>query len=252
MSRAPGNDARQGRWVAALLARERRGLVSRLLGGVVHNLSGAFQMIQMPVDLLERSLLEGRVEEACLRIASTRQGIDRLLKELHLLTAYANHSSDAALREFDPAVVVRGMLDFWVGDLFFKHEVALKVELPGGEARVRGVVADLGVALNALIENALESLQSTGGTRLEIRLGVEPEWAELWVRDEGPGPAAEMQPRMFDPFEGDKGGEHEGLGLFLAREALRPWGGEVGYRQGPAGGFFLRLPRVGPEAKGSS
>lgn len=252
MSRAPRKDADRARLVAALLVRERRALVGRLLGGLVHNISSAVQMIQMPVDLLEHNLVEGRVDEACRRIASARQGIDRLFKELHLLTTYGDQSSDCAIREFDPAVVVREMLDFWGADLFFKHDVILNAELPGGVARVRGVVADLGVALNAVLKNALESLESSGGTRLDIRLGLEPGWAELWVQDEGPGPAPEIQPRMFEPFVGDKGGEHEGLGLFLAREALAPWGGEVGYRQGPAAGFFLRLPRVGPEAKGSS
>lgn len=56
-----------------------------------------------------------------------------------------------------------------------------------------------------------------------------------------------MAPLMFQPFTGDKGPEHDGLGLYLAGQALAPWGGRVHWRAGSSPtAFNLALPLIGP------
>ena len=52
----------------------------------------------------------------------------------------------------------------------------------------------------------------------------------------GAGIPPEIRPRIFEPFFTTKGnGEngHAGLGLFMARRLLAPYGGEIGWTASP-------------------
>lgn len=95
-----------------------------------------------------------------------------------------------------------------------------------------------------MLANAVEAVRGGPSPVVMVRaLAVEGGLA-LEVSDSGPGPSPEMAGRLFEPFTGDKGGEHEGLGLFLAREALRPWGGAVAWLpEAPRATFRISLPR---------
>ena len=100
------------------------------------------------------------------------------------------------------------------------------------------------MAFNALIANALESLEASSQTALKVMVHNQPGQAGLLVLDGGPGPEEAMAGRMFEPFVGDKGAKHEGLGLFLARKALERWNGELSWRSGELDGFFVFLPAL--------
>ena len=51
---------------------------------------------------------------------------------------------------------------------------------------------------------------------------------------------------MFEPFTGDKGPEHDGLGLYLAGAAVSGWGGRVLWLPDPPARFAICLPRSTP------
>jgi signal transduction histidine kinase len=72
-----------------------------------------------------------------------------------------------------------------------------------------------------------------------------------WVRDEGPGIAAEDTERIFRPYEqvsGTARGRGTGLGLPLSRQLARLMGGEVSVQSevGAGSTFTLRLPARAP------
>jgi signal transduction histidine kinase len=91
------------------------------------------------------------------------------------------------------------------------------------------------------------------GGRIEVSLGHEAAWLEVHVRDTGVGIAAEVLPRIFDPYvRGPKqpGTTPEGLGLGLAvaRRLVEAHGGTLSATSaglGHGSEFIIRLPREG-------
>jgi C4-dicarboxylate-specific signal transduction histidine kinase len=52
------------------------------------------------------------------------------------------------------------------------------------------------------------------------------------IRDTGCGISEEIKPDLFKPFCTSKGGKHPGLGLFISRELLTPYGASFSYSSG--------------------
>jgi two-component system, OmpR family, sensor kinase len=98
---------------------------------------------------------------------------------------------------------------------------------------------DLDRALDSLIENALN--YSPGGSAVEIRATP----GRIEVRDRGPGIAADELPIVFDRFHrgraGRAGPAGSGLGLSIARELARAWGGDVTLTPRDGGGLVAAL-----------
>ena len=74
-----------------------------------------------------------------------------------------------------------------------------------------------------------------------------PDRACIVVRDNGKGVPAEFKDRLFEPYATTK--EHgTGLGLAIAQRIAIEHGGDLTYRDAPAGGaeFTVSLPLSGP------
>lgn len=231
--------------VQALLRRERVALVGRLLKGVVHNLSGGLQMLRLPMDLLELKLAQGQTQDLAYKLKAMQQGFERTGGEVDLLAAKAGQFqfSQPQPQPLDLGQMAREQLAFWRADMYFKHEAEVETDLPAACPKVLADYQDVACAFNALVANALEALAPAGARRLQVCWRQEAQRSLLMVGDNGPGPASAMAPVMFEAFTTDKGGEHDGLGLFLARAALAPWGGELRWQAGPPlTVFVLDLP----------
>ncbi|MFI1989300.1 SpoIIE family protein phosphatase [Actinoplanes sp. NPDC020271] len=97
-----------------------------------------------------------------------------------------------------------------------------------------------------LLSNAVKF---TREGRVEVRVRVEDEHAELIVRDTGVGIPVEEQALLFDRFHRVTGAwsrSHEGtgIGLALVRELAELHGGSVSVHSGPGAGseFIVRIP----------
>lgn len=99
------------------------------------------------------------------------------------------------------------------------------------------------VVLN-LLTNALDSLDDDG--RVEIRLKVRDQMAELSVADNGCGMDADVLERIFEPFfTRRRAGQGTGLGLSICYRIVSDHGGTIEARSpGPGKGatFVVRLP----------
>jgi signal transduction histidine kinase len=118
---------------------------------------------------------------------------------------------------------------------------------PAEPATVVGDADRLGLALDALVENAVK--HTVPGD--EIRLGAkrQGEQVAITVTDSGAGMPADHLDRIFERFARldqartrDKGGV--GLGLAIVKAIVQAHGGTVGVRSMPGAGsvFQLRLP----------
>ncbi|MCI8453521.1 MAG: GHKL domain-containing protein [Lachnospiraceae bacterium] len=79
-----------------------------------------------------------------------------------------------------------------------------------------------------LLENAIEELSESKKTVREITLGVytDTDTAILTCEDTGEGIPAKLLPHIYEWGVSSKG-ENRGTGLYLIREALRQYGGEI-------------------------
>lgn len=133
-------------------------------------------------------------------------------------------------------------------DIFDRQEVELTVECEADS---------LAVADPALLRNVLENLisnaykYSTSDVRVSVRLHQDAEWCMIDVTDDGSGLRPGEQEEIFEKFQRGSSGmiskkEGFGLGLFIARELVHMFGGQLNAQSdGPGEGscFSIRLRR---------
>ena len=113
------------------------------------------------------------------------------------------------------------------------REIALDAE-PDGAGTVWASRADLDRAVDAVVENAIHYTPAGG------RVVVRASGMAIEVLDDGPGLAAGEEDDVFARFHrgsaGRGGAPGTGLGLPIARELMRTWGGDAALANRPEGG----------------
>jgi len=228
--------------IEALIRREKLAMVGRLLKGVVHNISGAVQMVRLPLDLLELKLANATTSQVADKLASAQHGLNRLTDEVSMLSAKAMVQPQPAPDPVDFCALLRDQLRFWRADPYFKHQVNLTLDLPDNLPFMRVDPSDLALAFNALVANAIEALGAAQRGQLSVRALRRDNDVLVEVADDGPGPTPTMAAGLFTPFNTDKGWPHDGLGLFLSRQALAPWRGDVFWNAERPNAFCMVAP----------
>ncbi|MEJ7811227.1 MAG: HAMP domain-containing sensor histidine kinase, partial [Gemmatimonadaceae bacterium] len=109
------------------------------------------------------------------------------------------------------------------------------------EAMTRSSVAG-GGATNATNAMNATTTSARAGGHAEIAVGRENGIVTLLVRDDGPGFAPDVLPRVFDPFFTTKAAVRGvGLGLFVAEGLVRTAGGRIAASNAPGGGAEIRV-----------
>ena len=109
---------------------------------------------------------------------------------------------------------------------------------------IRADETQLGVALHALVKNAIEAVDDGGRVSIAIRRSdiADKPWIEVVVRDNGPGVSAEARRHMFDPFySGREAGRGLGFGLSKCWRIVTDHGGQVVVQCPAAGGAEVSI-----------
>jgi CheY-like chemotaxis protein len=106
------------------------------------------------------------------------------------------------------------------------------------------------VLLNLIINAEHAMLTANGRGTLVVRSwhDVERESVVIEINDDGPGIAAELQPKIFDPFFTTKEvGKGTGLGLTVAYAIVQEHGGRIrlASQSGAGASFYVELPVSG-------
>jgi two-component system sensor kinase FixL len=97
------------------------------------------------------------------------------------------------------------------------------------------------VLLN-LVRNAIEAMADAPRRELTITSILEPAGVRISVRDTGPGFAAEIAGRLFQPFVTTKG-DGMGIGLKICQSIIEAHGGTIEARSDDSGAVFdIHLP----------
>lgn len=174
---------------------------------------------------LEEARAAGVSERADSQLSAGEHEVERLARtidELLVLSRASEH--DAPGEQVDLARVAEDAVNRW-STTAQEHGSYLELIAAGQAAPVWAAQADLDRALDALVENAL--LYSPPGSRVTVAAGS----GRIYVEDEGPGLGAGEEDAVFERFHrgtaGRAGPPGTGLGLPIARELARRWGGDA-------------------------
>jgi len=169
-------------------------------------------------------------------------------QEAHRLKEFTNRfTSFARLPEPRPSQLDLGDLLREFATTYAAAWPELELEVVAeGDSPVR---ADRDQLRQVLVNLADNSARAMGGDPGHLHLVLGSNGNSVWIdaTDDGPGVAADVRPRLFEPYSTTRGiGEGMGLGLAICRKILLDHGGDLELRQTEATGavFRLSLPRA--------
>ncbi len=226
--------------------------VGQLTGGIAHDFNNMLQAIGGGLELIERRVAQGRINELPRYFLSTHQAIDSAASLTRRLMAFSRRQP-LQPRAVEPDTLVQGMVELFrrtVGPA-----IRLELRLHDGVWRAVSDPNQLESALLNLAINARDAMPDGGSltiatadrrmTRedLEDQEESEPgDYVEISVSDTGIGMSAEVMSRAFEPFFTTKPiGAGTGLGLSQLYGFVRQSRGFVRLESAPDKGTTVRL-----------
>jgi signal transduction histidine kinase len=223
-----------------LIRQERIATIGRMSTSLVHDLRNPLAAIYGGAEMLvDDELSPAQVKRLAVNIYKSSRRIQELLQDLVDVTrGSVSRRESCRLREIVAAACDAYAPMAEAQSVAMANHVPDSFELSLDRSRIERVFVNL-------VNNALEAMPN-GGT-LEISAHAENGAVVVEVEDSGPGIAAEIAGRLFQPFAslGKKNGL--GLGLALSRQTVLDHGGDlwVDSRPGHGARFFVRLPLRG-------
>ncbi|HEV3255953.1 MAG TPA: HAMP domain-containing sensor histidine kinase [Gemmataceae bacterium] len=220
---------------------ERLRLLGQVSGGLAHQLRNGVTGARLAVQLHSREC-NGRADPETLDVA---------LRQLALVEANLKRFLDLGRRDglrLEPCSLT-ALIDEAV--LLLRPQsrharTALRWSAPAAPMRILGDDSQLRHLFLNVIGNAVEAAGAGGWVEVSVQKAEGGKQAEavcvVQVADSGPGPPAEVAPRLFEPFVTGKR-EGVGLGLAVARQVAEAHGGSITWRREPDRTCFqIELP----------
>ena len=236
--------------LAQLRHADRLKTVGRLAAGLAHELGTPLNVVSGRAALIASGRLAA--EEVTSSAATIKAEADRITGIVRQLLDFARRSQPKRA-DIDLRIVVTHTLQL-LESLAEKQCVLLKQELPGQPVVASIDDGQLQQVLTNLVLNGIQAMPQGGALTVSMqpRLhrtspedGVESDWIQVSICDEGPGIPESIREHIFEPFFTTKEvGEGTGLGLSIAYGLIQEHGGWIEAGSSPAGGarFDLYLP----------
>ena len=220
--------------------------ISRISGGVAHEIKNPLNAIVLRLDLLKARAGSGVPEEDMI------PEIDVLSREVRRLDRVVKTFLDFSrpvevhFTEIDLAALAREVADL-MRPQAERAGVELTCTIPAGPARMRGDADMLKQAILNLVTNALEAMKGRGHLRIDVatRCDSAGDYAELTVEDDGPGIPSELRDKVFQLYFTTKE-RGSGIGLAMTYRAVQLHNGTVEFvsESGHGTTFRLRFPAL--------
>jgi signal transduction histidine kinase len=159
-------------------------------------------------------------------IDSSLQRAGQKLRSLLLIAQTSRHAINVSLAQLLEDMLT--MVNFQV----VINKINLRSNLPA-QCEWIGRPSELARALLYLLNNAIEAVHGRPEAWVDVRLQTQGDYHRIIIADNGPGIPAELREEVFRPFFTTKPAPHNGVGLFLAREIVRSFGGAIHHAAGP-------------------
>jgi PAS domain S-box-containing protein len=203
---------------------EKLSALGALLGGVAHELNNPLAVVIGRAAILQDSLA-GTTEERT--IAKLREAADRCSRIVRTFLAMARDGRPRR-GQVDLNDLLVGALEFAGYDLR-QAGIAVTTAFDPAISTIPGDHDQLVQAFVGLVINARQALERQSGARsLDIRSQRDGGMARITIIDNGPGMAADVRARAFEPFFTTRPfGEGGGSGLAVARGIFESHGGSI-------------------------
>ncbi|MGW4522948.1 GAF domain-containing sensor histidine kinase [Amycolatopsis sp. NPDC004378] len=217
---------------------------------VSHELRTPLTSIHGSLELVGSGRFGELDERAARLVAIAAKNTDRLIRlsnDVLDLTRLQGGRLRLKLSDVDVAGVLESAVDSVEGAA---ERMGVRIERTGAAGPVRGDADRLVQVFTNLLANA--AAVAPEGTAITVGARDDHAWAEVSVRDHGPGVPPEDLDRIFEPFVqagAPTGGA--GLGLAITRGIVHAHGGTVRAAAADGGGstFTVRLPVAGPDVE---
>ncbi len=215
---------------------ERLAAIGELAAGVAHEINNPINTVINCAQLIQDG---DDAASNCQVIQEEGQRIAEIVRDL---LQFARAEEDRAQPTCWPEVVARTLR--LLGENWKRHGITLAVDVPEQLPPVRGRPQQLQQVLLNLLINAKDAVQQVDRNPRQVWLtaAVQDAGVLLLVRDNGPGIAADLGRRIFEPFVTTKrarGGT--GLGLSISKSLIDSFGGTIAVDSVPGQGATFRV-----------
>ena len=217
---------------AAFLDRYRHSTLGSFIRGIIHNLNGSLQILSMQMELLQGALLkeEDRISPSLnAKLDQCLEQMDKLKAMVEVLMQKGIHDDQEAPQPIHLNNLLEEELSLLHHNLFFKHQIKVVKSFSSPLPPLEGYYLDFSQGLSNLIQNAVEAMEETPTKELGVATFLRDDQIQVLIRDTGCGISEEVKPNLFKPFWTNKGGKHHGLGLFISRKILTPYGASFSF-----------------------
>jgi signal transduction histidine kinase len=223
------------------LETEKLEAMAEFAAGAGHEINNPLTVISGRAQLLLREETDPERQHALALISAQAMRVYEMIADMMLFARPPRP-------EFQPVELVQ-LVDALVADFLprcTRQETAINRLGHSGPILVEADPVQLNVALRAICQNAMESLQSGGHIEIAIDWNEEtPGEARIHIHDDGLGIKPEEQRHIFDPFySARQAGRGLGLGLSKAWRIVTNHGGRIEAASQPGHGatFTITLP----------
>jgi signal transduction histidine kinase len=211
--------------------------ISRLTGGVAHEIKNPLNAIAVHLEVLRSKLMEDpAVSPEIDTIAREITRLDRVVKTFLDFT----RPVDLKMADLEFVSLSREVASL-VGPSAARQNVQIEVDAEASELFVHGDRDLLQQALLNVIVNGVEAMKNGGSLRIRLRqVGSE---CAVDVSDEGLGIPQEIRDKIFNLYFSTKG-KGSGIGLAMTFRVLQLHNGTIDFTSEPGKGttFRLRFP----------
>ncbi len=222
------------------------GALGHLVGALAHEVRNPLFAISATLETIEAGLADHPSPFFQQAIQNLREPTRRLYELMSDLLEYGKPPSHDLAESSLAEIVSQAVAD--CAPLAAERGVRMSARLNGREPRVGAVRQRLLIALQNLIQNAIQHSPKGGEVTVEmeeLELAGSP-WVRCRFLDSGTGFKAEDLSRIFEPFFTRRRGG-TGLGLSIVQRIVEEHGGRVCAANRPEGGavMTLELPHWG-------
>ncbi len=226
------------RMLEQLIQAEKMTTIGTLVSGIGHEINNPLYVLHAAAEALAD---ESDID--CCRAygKDILKQVTRIAETVKNLSRYAQPGTRHDLQAVDLAEVVEDGVRLVRQSL---NDEQIEFEITDGRVpEIRARFEEILQVVFNLLRNAIQAMPGEG--RILIGTARDGNFVRLLIQDNGSGIPRELLKRVFDPFFTTKGpDEGEGLGLYIVRQIITRYGGEIEVDNVDGGGtrFEIRFP----------
>ena len=226
-----------------LVEARRAATIGAVTQGIAHNLNNLLGVVIGYLDLIKAYHdRPDQVKKNAQQVEDAVQRIVSIIKQLSSLVIKTRLPTE----KFRLSQLLEGGVNRYRAD--HKISAAVTIDNPLGDLVVDSHVEVFEDLLSKILINAWEAYDQAPESQRPILIrtglvdrGNEGRFIRITVEDQGKGIAPEIRDHMFEPFISSKHTVGVGMGLTVARHALRNMGGDLTVEDRPGGGMIAVL-----------